>query len=268
LAKDMLLPGPCYSQGTLMRFGLALVAEGRLDLARDALRRLLKETPSGTDETMNIEGPDLVVRAKELLCEVLNRMGGVGAEESALRAELRHEEARRGEALREVRALIRRVAGERREEDAEEDAEAVAVAPKTSNKKKNKGKRARRRRAATAAQKEQRGEEAANQAAAAAGAALPAAEKDVSAVGSTPPTVDEGLTEGEGEGAEGAEAKDDCPVCLHPLGAEGEEEEGVLIMCGHEFHVTCLDAWVSTCVRKRLDVTCPSCRAPVNRKTT
>jgi hypothetical protein len=96
---------------------------------------------------------------------------------------------------------------------------------------------------------------------AAAVAPLPAAESECDAV--APPRVHEVLEAREEE--EEAADKDDCPVCLQPLGAEGGEEKGVLIMCGHEYHETCLDAWVSTCVRKRLDVTCPSCRAPVSR---
>jgi tetratricopeptide (TPR) repeat protein len=262
IAKDQLSSDP-YSHGGMMRVALLAVSEGVYDAASDILRKLIALTPEGDPaDARSIEGPDAVLRAKELLCQVLHRMGGADAEVVALRAELRHEEARRGEALREVRALIRRVAG-------------LSVVPRTSrknkkNKKHKKSKRGRRRGAATASAQRQEGEdEEEGQAteAAAAAAELPVAEEEVPAVGvGAPPMEDEGPAEEEEE-EEGAEAKDDCPVCLTPLGTEegGEEEEGVLIMCGHEFHVTCLDAWVSTCVRKRLDVTCPSCRAPVNR---
>jgi tetratricopeptide (TPR) repeat protein len=254
IAKDE-RPELAACAGALLRMGLLAVAEGRLEDARDALRSLIADTPD--ESAMRIEGPDLVLRAKELLCQVLHRLGGAEAEESALRAELWHEEARRGEALREVRALVRQVAGE--------EAGAVAVVPKTSKKKKNKkSQRGRRSRRATPPAAGVHGEK--EHEASTGDAAAAALEGDDAVVDALTPTVeDEGPAEEGGE--EGAEAKDDCPVCLQPLGAEGgeDEEQGVLIMCGHEFHVTCLDAWVSTCVRKRLDVTCPSCRAPVNR---
>jgi tetratricopeptide (TPR) repeat protein len=270
--------GP-FVLGGKMRFALLAVAEGRLEEARDALRGLIVRA-SDADMRMSIEGPDLVLRAKELLCQVLHRLRGGGeggdlgaeAEEAALRAELRHEEARRGEALREVRALIQQVAGEQagggqgEAQASGNEAQLVAVAPKTSKKNnKKKGKRGRSSRAAVtaSADEEKEGKEPTGEAAPAL-AALPAAEADVATVGVAPPMGDEGPAEEQGEEEQAAD-KDDCPVCLQPLGAEGGEEEGVLIMCGHEYHVTCLDAWVSTCVRKRLDVTCPSCRAPVNR---
>jgi hypothetical protein len=271
LIKDSQLS--CVFVQASLRITLGMVAEGRLEAARDMLRRNLAHPRTDAEERRTIEGPDQVLRAKELLCQVLHSLGGEdprdAAELTALRAELRQEEARRGEALREVRALIRTVAGEQAGEEAAEDVEdwAVAVAPKTSKKKKNKkGKRGQRSRAAatTAGAAQNKEEEEAHDGAAteeaAAVAPLPAAESECDVV--APPRVDEGLEAGE---EEGAADKDDCPVCLQPLGAEGGEEEGVLIMCGHEYHETCLDAWVSTCVRKRLDVTCPSCRAPVSR---
>jgi tetratricopeptide (TPR) repeat protein len=275
IAKDQLIAPT--SGGQLVRSALAAVVEGRLVEARDLLRYALANAPEG-DHRESVEGPDLVLRAKELMCQVLHSLREAGgrdprdeAEEAALRAELRHEEARRGEALTEIRALIRRAAGaagEGEEEETEAPAGAVTVAPKTSrkknkNKNKKKGKRGSRSRAAAAPQQEDEKEDAVDGDAAAAVAALQALELgDAAAVGQAPTMGDDGPA----ADGEQVEDKDDCPVCLQPLGAEdGEEEEGVLILCGHEFHVTCLDAWVSTCVRKKLDVTCPSCRAPVSR---
>jgi tetratricopeptide (TPR) repeat protein len=269
--KDKTKQSSRFTLGTLMRFSLWCVTRGSLENATLALRRLIA-LASEEDNTLktDIEGPHVVVRAKELLCQVLHRQRGGGgdpeaeAEEAALRAELRQEEARRGEALREVRALVRRVAGEA-EEGKGEEAKTGAAAPKSKKKKQNKkGKRGRKTRAATATARDEKGEEEKESTGEA--AAAPAAGTGVVAVGLAPPRVDEGL---EANNKEEAEDKDDCPVCLQPLGAEGEEEEeeeekGVLT-CGHEYHVACLDAWVSTCVRKRLEVTCPSCRAPVNR---
>jgi tetratricopeptide (TPR) repeat protein len=247
------------SAGQAVRLALAAVVDGRLEEARDFLRRILASTPQG-DHRRNIEGPDLTLRAQELMWQVLHRLRKAGkgdpgdeAEEAALRAELRHEEVRRGEALSEVRALIRRAAGE--------EGRALTAAPKTSRRrKKKKGKRGRRSRATAAAAQEEEEEEEEEEATG--DAATPAAENEALAVGQAPPVGDEGLQVPEEEG----EDKGDCPVCLHPLAAEEGEEGGVGVLgCGHEYHVTCMDAWVSTCVRKRLDVTCPSCRAPVDR---
>jgi tetratricopeptide (TPR) repeat protein len=274
IAKDQLsIPRPT-PPGATVRMAISCVGEGMLEAAQDILCTMINRFPTG-DYRTPIEGPDLLVRAKELLCKVLHSLRGGGedwgaeAQEAALRAELRHHEAERVEALREVRTLLRRdfgVGGEGEGEEAGAAAEGeldeaplVAVAPHKSRKKRNKkGKRERRRRAAAAAQGNEEGKTTGEAAAAAVEGG------DSAGVGRAPPVWSQGPAEEANE--EEAEAKDDCPVCLQPLGAEGgEEEEGVLITCGHEFHVTCLDAWVSTCVRKRLDVTCPSCRAPVNR---
>jgi tetratricopeptide (TPR) repeat protein len=282
MAKDKLTVVPLYP-GAVWRVALWCVVEGKLEAARDVLRQFVCGTPPEADDATNIEGPDMVVRAKELLCQVLDRLrgggGGAGAEaeEVALRAEVRQEEARRGEALTEVRAFVQRIfAGARvawgddgeearaTAEGEEEEGEALVLPPKQGRKKKKnkKGKRGRRRGAAAATAQKEDQEEAKEP-----GGEEPAAVvggEDAAAVGVAPPVGGEGPGD-EGEGEE-AEAKEDCPVCLHPLGAEGGEgEEGVLIMCGHEYHVTCLDTWVSTCVRKRLEVTCPSCRALVSR---
>jgi hypothetical protein len=276
VAKDQLCPPP-LSAGAMVRVALLAVAQGRLEEASTNLRTVVAHVDDG--DPMNVEGPDFLLRAKELLCQVLHtlreRSADPGAEaeetarraelrheETALRAELRHEEARRGEALREVRALVRQVTGEREGGTREgEEAHLVAVVPKPSRKKKSKkGKRGRKGRAAGTAAQAEKGEENEDGPTTEAAAAVPA-----------PPALEvqdaaaAGEDEGPADAEEEAEDKDDCPVCLQPLAAEGGQEEGVLIMCGHEFHVTCLDTWVSTCVRKRLDVTCPSCRAPVSR---
>jgi tetratricopeptide (TPR) repeat protein len=152
MAKDKLTAAPFhFSRGALWRMALWWVAEGKLEAARIVLHPLIFTSPDEDDWT-NVEGPDVKLRAKELLCQVLHGLrggggnSGAGTEESALRAELRHEEARRGEALREVRALVRRLAGEEGVAEAAADEEndessAVVVPPKRSRKKKKKKKR-------------------------------------------------------------------------------------------------------------------------------
>ncbi|VAI81892.1 unnamed protein product [Triticum turgidum subsp. durum] len=47
----------------------------------------------------------------------------------------------------------------------------------------------------------------------------------------------------------------ECAICL----AEFTDGESVRVLprCGHNFHMTCVDAWLRTCA------TCPSCRAPI-----
>jgi tetratricopeptide (TPR) repeat protein len=163
-AKDQLCPPP-LAAGGVVRVALLAVARGRLEEASTNLRTVMAHAGGG--DPMNVEGPDLLLRAKALLCQVLHTLRersadpGAEAEETALRAELRHEEARRGEALREVRALVRQVTGEREGGARKgEEAHLVAVVPKPSRKKKSKkGKRGRRRRAAAAAAQDEKGEE-------------------------------------------------------------------------------------------------------------
>jgi tetratricopeptide (TPR) repeat protein len=109
LIKDSQLSRVFVQASLRLSLGL-LVAQGRLEDARDLLRRNLAHPRDDEYERTTVEGPDQVVRAKELLCQVLHSLGGEdprdAAEEAALRPELRQEEARRGEVLREVRAFV------------------------------------------------------------------------------------------------------------------------------------------------------------------
>jgi tetratricopeptide (TPR) repeat protein len=98
IAKDDLTTTP-DSLGGMLRVALLAVAEGRLEDASDALRNFF--SIPRIENRRNIEGPHVMLRAKKLLCQVLHRLGGAEAEEAALRAELRHEEARRGDAFGE-----------------------------------------------------------------------------------------------------------------------------------------------------------------------
>lgn len=78
---------------------------------------------------------------------------------------------------------------------------------------------------------------------------------------------------GQGVGGPGheeeEEEEEECAVCLVPLqGGQGAAEEGwgvCVLQCGHSFHDECVDAWASLCARKRLEPTCPACRAPLVR---
>jgi hypothetical protein len=176
-----------------------------------------------------------VVRAKELLCQVLHRLRGgergdpgAEAEEAALRAELRHEEARRGEALREVRALIRQVAGEAKRRGRGgggagqgDEAQLVAVAPKHEQEEEEQEgqageEEARRHRRAGREGRRRRGGATTGEAASSTALQPP---KDVRRSAWRRRWGTRALRS-EGEEEE-AEDKDDCPVCLQPLGAGG-----------------------------------------------
>jgi hypothetical protein len=272
LEKDKLVPGLPVELGAIagcrgryMRVALSLVASDSLDDAKALLRWLIRAWVPGA-ERIDIEGPDLLLRAKELLYQVLHKQGGKDpqdqAEEAALRAELQQEEARRGEALREVRALICRVAADTGEAKTagEEAGGAVVPAPKRNKKKSKKERRRRAAAAAAAAEAEEEEEE----------------EKDGVAVAALPPAP-KGGEEGDGDGPAPSvgeavlqtgeeEGEDGCAICLQRVD-DGLDGDGgaCALACGHEYHATCIDAWVSKCVEKKLEVTCPFCRAPVSR---
>jgi hypothetical protein len=274
MARDRLaLSGPVGTHGAVVRQALWLIAEGKLEVAKARLRKVLSDMRGSAAHEVkrSVEGPELVPRAKELLCQVLHKLGSTDpqdqAEEAALRAELQEEEARRGEALREVRALTERTTAEEEQEEDEwvwGSGAAGRAGPRCHKKKKKprRGKKGVRTRTTAA-----RG--AAIDAADAADA-LPALEGGEAQVADVlaPLMEDMSLQPSAEKKKEEEEEEDDCcPICLTPFdGDERGDEGGVgVLSCGHEFHVTCVDAWVSMCVVKGLDVTCPSCRAPVNR---
>jgi hypothetical protein len=85
------------------------------------------------------------------------------------------------------------------------------------------------------------------------------------------------VIEGEGEqagkgGNEGEDDDDDdlgCSICFLPMvkgdGSEHEGDEAETLRCSHAFHVVCLEAWMSTCQQKKLQASCPMCRADLVR---
>jgi tetratricopeptide (TPR) repeat protein len=269
IAKDKLTLTTIWDAGKLMRQALWAVAEGKLDLAKASLRVLLGECKDDWEQkaagkkNTAVEGPDIVIRAKELMCQVLHKLGSTDpqnqAEEAALRTELHQEEARRGEALREVRALIRRVA--RDEEPAQGGGEVVPAVKTNRKKKKRKSRQARRRRAA-AEEGEEEGEDAAP---AEAAAAVSSAAGGGEGADESKEVDDLAAMVGD-MGLQMADELSECPVCLQAL-RDDQEDDGEVgtLACGHEYHVVCLDMWVCKCVEKRLDVTCPCCRAAVCR---
>jgi hypothetical protein len=66
----------------------------------------------------------------------------------------------------------------------------------------------------------------------------------------------------EGGPAEEEEGPEECAVCLLDFAGD-EEEAGVLLVCGHRFHGSCVDLWVDNCSSKGLQATCPMCRTEI-----
>lgn len=71
--------------------------------------------------------------------------------------------------------------------------------------------------------------------------------------------------EGEGDEEKGYKKKKgtrpfDCAVCLCEFAA-AEDRLRLLPLCGHAFHVACIDTWL------RAHATCPSCRATITDET-
>jgi hypothetical protein len=71
--------------------------------------------------------------------------------------------------------------------------------------------------------------------------------------------------DGEEEEEEQDDEEEECSVCLLELdeGEDGDTE--TLLLCRHRFHSRCLDLWTANCREKRIDATCPMCRAAVMR---
>jgi hypothetical protein len=71
--------------------------------------------------------------------------------------------------------------------------------------------------------------------------------------------------EEDGEEEEEQDEEEECSVCLLELdeGEDGDTE--TLLLCRHRFHSRCLDLWTANCREKRIDATCPMCRAAVMR---
>lgn len=61
------------------------------------------------------------------------------------------------------------------------------------------------------------------------------------------------------------EDDEDCAICLGPMEDEEEDHDDAIcrLQCSHEFHRCCVDSWTSTCARKGLPLTCPTCRRPL-----
>lgn len=56
-----------------------------------------------------------------------------------------------------------------------------------------------------------------------------------------------------------------CAICLGPMDEEEEDPDDVVcrLQCSHDFHGGCVEGWTSTCNRKGLPLTCPTCRRPL-----
>jgi hypothetical protein len=76
-----------------------------------------------------------------------------------------------------------------------------------------------------------------------------------------------GEAEKEQEEKEQEEEKEElCAICLGPIDDKEEEDPDDVIcrvQCTHEFHGGCVGSWTSTCTRKGLSLTCPTCRRPL-----
>ena len=62
------------------------------------------------------------------------------------------------------------------------------------------------------------------------------------------------------------EEEEVCAICLGPMNDEEEEDKDDMVrrlQCSHDFHGGCMESWTSTCSRKGLPLTCPTCRRPL-----
>lgn len=69
---------------------------------------------------------------------------------------------------------------------------------------------------------------------------------------------------------QGRRVQADCSICLQALPEEGSVRYESKVICGeqlfgcsaeHVFHADCIIAWIKSCVRNNLPVTCPICRS-------
>jgi hypothetical protein len=129
---------------------------------------------------------------------------------------------------------------------------ALADAPARGKKAKEKGKK-----------KKKKGKKAAKQAGT---ATAPQASEDAPEAEDGGPEEEPAAQEGQVDGA--ADSPGECSICLTELegGADGAEEEEVVLECNHRFHESCLDVWVSKCSQKRVSAACPYCRGALRKK--
>jgi rubrerythrin len=60
------------------------------------------------------------------------------------------------------------------------------------------------------------------------------------------------------------EEEEVCAVCLCSMDDEEDDHADMVsrLQCSYEFHGGCVGDWVTTCNRKGLPLTCPTCRGP------
>jgi len=77
--------------------------------------------------------------------------------------------------------------------------------------------------------------------------------------------LEEEEEEEEEQKEEREEDDEDCAICLGPMGEEEEDQDDVIhrLECSHDFHRSCVESWTTTCTRKGLPLTCPTCRRPL-----
>ena len=76
-----------------------------------------------------------------------------------------------------------------------------------------------------------------------------------------------------GKQDEEEEDDDDCSLCLETLGPSssgGGVSSAVTnieaLVCGHRFHVSCVEVLVNHYCKKAIEASCPMCRRPLARK--
>lgn len=74
---------------------------------------------------------------------------------------------------------------------------------------------------------------------------------------------------GSERGGDGARSSptSSCAICLLPLVEEGDaggdDDDVSALRCGHQYHAECIGWWRSKCLTRRIDPSCPMCRAPI-----
>jgi hypothetical protein len=260
--------------GARVRIALALLQRCDYEGAEGALLELSAAHLEGGDRLLtSLDGPGVLMRAAELKIGLLKRKGTPDALQEARELEGALErmrealEARRRAALEEARDSVLQGREERRGE-------------RRTRRKKRRGKGGKRKGkgkgtgeiglggVTEGVARLDVGEEAAG------GGGAVVDEPSVAAAvqQGAASTGEEGLESGvAGQG--GKEEEEECAICLTALEDNQEEDDEAdafmdmaTLGCGHRFHEQCIDSWVVSLARQKLDAECPYCRRPLNRR--
>ena len=67
-----------------------------------------------------------------------------------------------------------------------------------------------------------------------------------------------------GEENQGEGEEEECSVCLTAIESDDvDNPAGPPLVCGHRYHVFCLNFWVERCMSKCIEPACPYCGSPL-----